>query len=648
MPESSPPLIVSSPAALHAAVDSATITPSDTLLLRPLRAKIENLSGIRVTANDVGADSNGIGFEIVTPTNESTSIIAEEVDSGAKITLAASGTRGVLNVQGIRLESVVKGTDANDISIELINPGTALASPSVSVDGTDITLNLGTDAGAKAALTNQGIIYNAVTPGTGGNSITVALVNPGTPSAALSVGVASSAISVNLATDAGTAQVETATGAGTVASNVAQVETATAAGNVSTSGNATVTVTAAGMTNSPKAISVAVLNTDDDGSAIATKIRAALTADEDVAAFFTVSGATDQIILTRLTAAVNDATLNIAIADGTSVGVTTAATSANTTAGLIGGGNASIVVTGAGITGSPLTIPVAVASGDTPALWVEKVRVAIAATAAITALYSVGGTGADITLTELVPNGNDGTLNIAIATGTATGITTAATSTNTVAGVAPAIVSTRQQVALAVNASLTARALVTAVDPGTSTVVTAVGATNLTGGGDNPQPSTTREQALAVLVAESDVTDLVSVFVNDTNPLYNLVAADAAYLTGGSVTVTSTVEDVVNALAATTANNYCSFESQDALIGSSLIYPTDGVIETSGGAGGQWSIDSSFTRALSVNVSGDVAYLPYNSDTVVVATLAAGQMYPISARAVKETDTTATGIVGYI
>jgi hypothetical protein len=62
-----------------------------------------------------------------------------------------------------------------------------------------------------------------------------------------------------------------------------QVETATAAGNISTSGNLTVTVTAAGMTNSPKAVSVAVLDTDDTGSQIAAKIRTALGLDVDVA-----------------------------------------------------------------------------------------------------------------------------------------------------------------------------------------------------------------------------------------------------------------------------------------------------------------------------------------------------------------------------
>jgi hypothetical protein len=116
-------------------------------------------------------------------------------------------------------------------------------------------------------------------------------------------------------------------------SGVAQAETATAAGTVSTTGNASVVVTAAGMTGSPKTISVAVVE-NDDASAIAGKIRAVLAADAAVVAMFAVSGATDKVILTRLNPAANDTTLNIAIADGTSVGVTTATSSANTTAGV--------------------------------------------------------------------------------------------------------------------------------------------------------------------------------------------------------------------------------------------------------------------------------------------------------------------------
>jgi hypothetical protein len=114
---------------------------------------------------------------------------------------------------------------------------------------------------------------------------------------------------------------------------VAQVETATVVGAIINPGNATVIITAAGMTGSPKTKSVAVLALDD-ASAVAGKIRTALEEDADVIALFAVSGATDEVILTRLSPAVDDGTLNISIDNGTCTGLTTAATSADTTAGV--------------------------------------------------------------------------------------------------------------------------------------------------------------------------------------------------------------------------------------------------------------------------------------------------------------------------
>lgn len=123
----------------------------------------------------------------------------------------------------------------------------------------------------------------------------------------------------------------------TFVSGTQQVETATAVGTITTSGNATVTVTAAGMTGSPKAISVAVL-LDDTAAEWAEKARVVLAADADITALFTVSGTTTAIVLTRLKnlgcAFANDATLNIALADDTSAGITEDATSANTTTGV--------------------------------------------------------------------------------------------------------------------------------------------------------------------------------------------------------------------------------------------------------------------------------------------------------------------------
>jgi len=112
-------------------------------------------------------------------------------------------------------------------------------------------------------------------------------------------------------------------------------------------------------------------------------------------------------------------------------------------------GNATAIVTSAGMSGSPLTVTLAVALDDTATLWAAKARTALAANATVAARFSVGGTGTAITLTRLplatytVPGGtldifaaNDATLNVALADATSAGITEAATSADTTAGVA--------------------------------------------------------------------------------------------------------------------------------------------------------------------------------------------------------------------
>jgi hypothetical protein len=109
-----------------------------------------------------------------------------------------------------------------------------------------------------------------------------------------------------------------------------------------------------------------------------------------------------------------------------------------TAAGTVSGdGNASAVVTADGLTGSPITVPVAVLNGDTPAVWAPKVRTALAANAAINAFFIVGGSGANITLTKRTKAANDATANLALSTGTATGITAAPNSAHTTSGIAP-------------------------------------------------------------------------------------------------------------------------------------------------------------------------------------------------------------------
>jgi len=116
--------------------------------------------------------------------------------------------------------------------------------------------------------------------------------------------------------------------------------------------------------------------------------------------------------------------------------------------GCTSNGNMTLVVTASGLTGSPLNVVVALttATHTTAALIAAAARAALTANSAVAALFSVGGTGADITLTRKplatytvgttsVPTypANDATLNLAIPSGL--GVTAAATSTNTTAGV---------------------------------------------------------------------------------------------------------------------------------------------------------------------------------------------------------------------
>jgi len=133
----------------------------------------------------------------------------------------------------------------------------------------------------------------------------------------------------------------------------AQVETATVVGTVTTTGNATVIVTCAGMTGTPKTISVAV-GEGDTAAAVAGKIRDALSADAAVSALFAVSGTGAAVVLTKLVPAANIANLNISIDNGTCAGLTTAASSADTTAGV---GYDTVSVGFSDILGLPFLLP---------------------------------------------------------------------------------------------------------------------------------------------------------------------------------------------------------------------------------------------------------------------------------------------------
>jgi hypothetical protein len=104
------------------------------------------------------------------------------------------------------------------------------------------------------------------------------------------------------------------------------------------------------------------------------------------------------------------------------------------TIGAAGAGDAEVVVRAADLVGSPLTVPVAVANNDTASDVAGKIRTALGAVSAITDIFTVGGSGADVTLEAIVEADDDGTLNISIDNDTCTGLTAAPTSTNTTVG----------------------------------------------------------------------------------------------------------------------------------------------------------------------------------------------------------------------
>jgi sugar lactone lactonase YvrE len=135
------------------------------------------------------------------------------------------------------------------------------------------------------------------------------------------------------------------------------------------------------------------------------------------------------------TGIITDATNNIYVTDTYNNTVRKIATRSGTVARasgtIVDAGNAKVVVTAAGLTGSPISLDVAVASGNTPATWAAAVVTALQANAVITARYSSSASGSDIRLQAVATDTADADLNISLANGTCTGIVAAPTSVTT-------------------------------------------------------------------------------------------------------------------------------------------------------------------------------------------------------------------------
>ena len=116
-----------------------------------------------------------------------------------------------------------------------------------------------------------------------------------------------------------------------------QVETATVIGAITKAGNATVVVTSAELAGSPITLSVAVLLADTIAQT-AIKIQQAMRANKIIADHtegkYIITGTAANIVMTQIEPIGNDSTLNISIDNDTCTGLTTAATSTATTAGV--------------------------------------------------------------------------------------------------------------------------------------------------------------------------------------------------------------------------------------------------------------------------------------------------------------------------
>jgi hypothetical protein len=104
---------------------------------------------------------------------------------------------------------------------------------------------------------------------------------------------------------------------------------------------------------------------------------------------------------------------------------------------ITGSGNATVTVTKAGMTGSPLAIVVAVLNGDTTDTVATKMVAAMNLIANFNAKCVAWCSGSILYVGAIVAIANDGTMNIAYTNTTCAGLTPDATSDHAVAGVVP-------------------------------------------------------------------------------------------------------------------------------------------------------------------------------------------------------------------
>ena len=155
------------------------------------------------------------------------------------------------------------------------------------------------------------------------------------------------AIGYEIVASAGTVTLDlqsgVATGSAAYVAGTAQVETATvvAASGAASNGNCSLTFTSAAVTGSPLTVVVPLTTASNSATLVAAALAAGLAANTAIAAVWTVTSSGADIIITRKSDAngykyANESGTNLAIPGG--LGITAAATSADTTAGVVSSG----------------------------------------------------------------------------------------------------------------------------------------------------------------------------------------------------------------------------------------------------------------------------------------------------------------------
>jgi len=220
---------------------------------------------------------------------------------------------------------------------------------------------------------------------------------------------------------------------------------------------------------------------------------------------------------------------------------------------LSGEGNATVVVTSSGMTGSPITLSVPVGSSDTASIVASKIKTAIEDNANISALYDTSVSDADVILTAKTPVANVSGLNIALSNGTCSGLTTISTSTNTTAGVAAVKQQENIYVSGTIGTAGNATVVVTAAGMVNSPITLSVPVTS----GDSSTVVATKVNA--ALAQNSDITDFFTISPDngryvrltaktaaDNDPTLNISIANDT-CTGLTAIPTSSVDAAGNA-----------------------------------------------------------------------------------------------------